>query len=385
VRRKAEALHDALEALETDHRRRQRSVVDYALQDFCSNDYLGLAHHPRLMEAATRAISRYGAGGRASHLINGHTEEHEQLEYALARLTGRERALVFSTGYMANLGVIQALSGHHAVVIQDRLNHASLIDAGRLAAPRGLSRYAHADVANAKARLEKAITQQPQASRLLVTDGVFSMDGDLAPLPELAQLAKEYEAWLVVDDAHGIGTLGQHGGGCCELFNLDSDQVPVLVGTFGKALGSFGAFVAGDSALIEWLLQTSRTYIYTTALPPHVAAATRAALELLADEPWHKEKLQTNIQYFRSRAQQLGIELLDSQSAIQPILLGSEQRTLYLSARLREHRFSVAAIRPPTVPKGTSRLRITLSSRHNPADIDALLRVLADELHRDSV
>lgn len=378
--RKPEALHDALAALEADKLRRQRLIVDGALHDFCSNDYLGFAHHPRLIEAVSRAVRQYGAGGRASHLINGHTEEHERLEQAVADFTRRERALVFSTGYMANVGVIQALSGSHAVIVQDRLNHASLIDAARLAAPRGLSRYAHADALDARARLVKAIEQQPNAARLLVSDGVFSMDGDLAPLPALAKLANEYDAWLVLDDAHGIGTIGTRGGGCCEFFDLDSTQVPVLIGTFGKALGSFGAFVAGDRILIEWLMQTTRTYIYTTALPPHVAAATRAALEILVAEPWHKEKLQANIKYFRTRARHLGLKTLDCESAIQPIILGSEQRSLDLSTLLRERGFSVAAIRPPTVPKGTSRLRITLSSRHETVVIDELLEILAEAL-----
>ena len=248
-----EALHDALAKLDSQDRRRQRTARSVGLRDFCSNDYLGLCDHPQLIEAVARAARHHGAGGRASHLVNGHTEEHEALEQELAVFTGRERALVFSTGYMANLGVVQALSGTHAIVLQDRLNHASLIDAARLAAPRGLHRYLHGDVDDARQRLAAAITKQPSASRLVVTDGVFSMDGDLAPLPELARLAKEHEAWLVVDDAHGIGTIGQHGAGCCEFFGLGSAEVPVLIGTFGKALGSFGAFVAGDAALIEWL------------------------------------------------------------------------------------------------------------------------------------
>ena len=375
-----EALHDALAKLDSQDRRRQRTARSVGLRDFCSNDYLGLCDHPQLIEAVARAARHHGAGGRASHLVNGHTEEHEALEQELAVFTGRERALVFSTGYMANLGVVQALSGTHAIVLQDRLNHASLIDAARLAAPRGLHRYLHGDVDDARQRLAAAITKQPSASRLVVTDGVFSMDGDLAPLPELARLAKEYEAWLVVDDAHGIGTIGQHGAGCCEFFGLGSAEVPVLIGTFGKALGSFGAFVAGDAALIEWLMQTARPYIYTTALPPAVAAATRASLALLRTESWRQKTLQTNIQHFRERAQQLQLPLLASHSAIQPMILGAEQRSLQVSQKLRERGFAVAAIRPPTVPQGTSRLRVTLSARHDPTEIDALLQTIADIL-----
>lgn len=375
-----EALHDALAKLDSQDRRRLRNLRSTELQDFCSNDYLGLCDHPQLIEAVTRAAQQHGAGGRASHLVNGHTEEHEALEQELASFTGRERALVFSTGYMANLAVVQALSGTSAIVLQDRLNHASLIDAARLAAPRGLHRYAHGDADDARRRLAAAVARQPAASRLLVTDGVFSMDGDLAPLPALAQLAKEYEAWLIVDDAHGIGTTGANGAGCCEFFDLSSRDVPVLIGTFGKALGSFGAFVAGDAALIEWLLQTARPYIYTTALPPAVAAATRASLQVLRREPWRQANLQTNIRHFRERAQQLGLPLLPSHSAIQPLILGAERRSLLVSQTLRARGFAVTAIRPPTVPQGTSRLRVTLSARHHLAEIDALLQAMADIL-----
>lgn len=324
------------------------------------------------------AAQRHGAGGRASHLVNGHSEEHEELERSLAALTGRDRALVFSTGYMANLAVVQALSGKSAIVLQDRLNHASLIDAARLAAPRGLYRYAHNDAADADRKLDMAIRRHPAASRLIVTDGVFSMDGDLAPLPELSRLAKDREAWLVVDDAHGIGTIGHSGGGCCDFFALDSKAVPVLIGTFGKALGSFGAFVAGDTDLIEWLMQTARPYIYTTALPPPVAAATRAALQVLQDEPWRRTRLQDNIQYFRTQAARFELPLLNSESAIQPILLGDERRSVTCRQRLLAQGFDVAAIRPPTVPKGTSRLRVTLSARHDSDDIDALLKTVSN-------
>ena len=377
-----EALSDALAELDANHRRRQRIVRQPGLQDFCSNDYLGLCDHPRLIEAVVRAAQRHGAGGRASHLINGHSEEHEQLEQDLAALTGRERALVFSTGYMANLGVVQALSGGNAIILQDRLNHASLIDAARLAAPRGLQRYAHGDVTDARRKLAKAVIRNPSASRLLVTDGVFSMDGDLAPLVQLAELAKEYEAWLVVDDAHGIGAVGAHGGGCCEFFSLTETEVPILIGTFGKALGSFGAFVAGKADLIEWLMQTARPYIYTTALPPAVAAATRASLALLKDEPWRQQRLHRNIQHFRACATRAGLPMLDSQSAIQPIVLGGEQRSVEVSQKLSACGFTVAAIRPPTVPKGTSRLRVTLSARHEVQEIDALVAAITNILGR---
>lgn len=379
----AEALRDALAALDSQGRRRQRTTWTPGLQDFCSNDYLGLCAHPRLAEAATLAVHRYGTGGRASHLINGHTEEHEALEKSLAIFTGRERALVFSTGYMANLGVIQTLGGRGATILQDRLNHASLIDAARLASPRGLQRYAHVDVDDVRRRFSSAVLRHPDAARLLVTDGVFSMDGDLAPLPELAALAKEFSAWLVVDDAHAIGTIGASGAGCCEFFSLSSADVPVLIGTFGKALGTFGAFVAGDADLIEFLLQTARTYIYTTALPPALAAATHAGILVLRDEPWRKRKLEENIRHFRQRAAEWQLPLLASASAIQPLVVGDDRRCVQIGTALRAQGFAVAAIRPPTVPPGTARLRITLSASHEPEVIDALLAATARIL-RDS-
>lgn len=339
--------------------------------NFASNDYLGLAAHPEVTAAFAAAAQRWGVGSGASHLISGHSHEHQALEEELAAFTGRPRALLFSTGYMANLGVINALAGRGDLVVQDRLNHASLLDGGFLCRAR-LERYAHADL-DALA----ALLSLPAGRRLLVTDGVFSMDGDLAPLPELAALADRHGAWLMVDDAHGFGVLGAHGGGCTAHFGLDRDQVPILVGTLGKAFGTFGAFVAGSEALIETLIQFARTYIYTTALPPAVAAATRASLRLVSAESWRREHMRNLIARFRAGVEALGIPLLPSTTPIQPVPIGDPARTLAIATRLREAGFLVGGIRPPTVPPGTARLRIALSAAHTETQIDALLSALA--------
>ncbi len=341
------------------------------LLNFCNNDYLGLRTHPSLIEAAAACMRRDGFGAGAAHLLTGHSREHHELEAELAAFTGRERALLFSSGYMANLGVISALTARHDGVLADRLNHASLLDGARLSGAR-LRRYAHLDALSARGILER----HPDTA-LIVTDGVFSMDGDIAPLRELAALARQYDAWLMVDDAHGIGVLGALGRGSLEHCALDASAVPILVGTLGKALGSFGAFVAGDATLIDTLIQRARSYVYTTALPPAIAAATRAALRLVQHEPWRRERLRSLVQRFRAGAANHGLPLMASSTPIQPLLIGESARALRLSEALEKCGFWVGAIRPPTVPRGSARLRVTLSAAHSEADVDALLQALA--------
>jgi 8-amino-7-oxononanoate synthase len=338
--------------------------------NFSSNDYLGLAAHPALAEAARKGLAEYGLGSGAAHLVTGHSRAHHAFEEELAAFTGRPRALLFSSGYMANLGVASALLKRGHKVLEDRLNHASLLDAGLLSGAR-FARYAHGDVADLKTHLNET------ASRTLVmTDAVFSMDGDIAPLPELAQATEAAGAFLMVDDAHGFGVLGKHGRGSLEHHGLGLAEVPVLMGTLGKACGSFGAFVAGSEALIETLIQSARTYIYTTATPPALAEAGRAALTLLQTEGWRRDELQARIARFRRGAAERGLALMESHTAIQPLLVGESAAALALSATLKEQGILAAAIRPPTVPAGTARLRITLTASHTDAQVDRLLDAL---------
>jgi 8-amino-7-oxononanoate synthase len=377
VRCTPEARSAALRSIDERQLRRRRSPAEDGRVNFCSNDYLGLARDPGVAAAMAEAAQRYGAGAGASHLVSGHGAEHEALERELAEFTGRARALVFSTGYMANLGVLGALAGRDDLLLGDELNHASLIDAARLVRSTHLQRYAHGDAEAARATLAAHDAQDTQhAGAFLITDGVFSMDGDLAPLPALAQAAQAHGAWLVVDDAHGIGVVGATGGGCCEHFGLDARDVPVLIGTFGKALGTFGAFVAGDDDVIELLLQRARTYIYTTALPPPVAAATRRALRIVREEPWRREILQARIAQFREGAAKRGLAVTPSTTPIQPLILGSPAAALEASSRLAAAGHRVTAIRPPTVPEGTARLRITLSAAHTAQQVESLLAAL---------
>ena len=351
-----------------------RVVVDgRELFNFCSNDYLGLASHPTVIAAFQQAAARYGVGSGSSHLVCGHSAEHHALEEELAIFTGRERALLFSTGYAANTGIVQALVGRGDAVFEDRLNHASLIDGG-LASGARFQRYRHNDVAHLKEQLENSSA----AKKLIVTDGVFSMDGDVAPLAELAALAQQYDAWLMVDDAHGFGVMGAQGGGVAEHFGLGVQRLPVLMGTLGKGAGSFGAFVAGDNDLIEYLINTARPYIYTTALPPAVAAASRASLVLIRAGQGLRESLRERITQFRNGASILGLDLMPSDTPIQPILLGSNERALAWSAALERQGCLVSAIRPPTVPVGQARLRVTLTAAHQVEDVDHLLQALAD-------
>ncbi|OQX33343.1 MAG: 8-amino-7-oxononanoate synthase [Oceanospirillales bacterium LUC14_002_19_P2] len=344
---------------------------------FCSNDYLGLANHPDVIGAFKKATDIYGVGGGASHLIVGHSRAHHQLEEELAEFTGRSRVLLFSTGYMANLGVISALLGSSDAIFQDRLNHASLLDAGRLSGAR-FQRYLHADCENLEQRLMRSTAHR----KLVVTDGVFSMDGDTAPLRELSKLARSYDAWLMVDDAHGFGCLGTEGRGCADYFDLSQDDLPVLMGTLGKAFGTAGAFVAGSDALIETLVQFARTYIYTTAMPPAIAEATRVSLNIVRKESWRREHLATLIQRFRAGCETLGIPLMPSSTPIQPIDVGSADRALDMSRALADNGILVTAIRPPTVPQGSARLRVTFSAAHTLEQVDRLLTTLEEVVRK---
>jgi len=371
-----------LTRLQDEHLYRRRRILDgpqgvhlhvdgRERLSFCSNDYLGLANHRDVVKAMQAGAEHWGVGSSASHLVNGHSAAHHALEEELAAFTNRPRALLFSTGYMANLGVIAALCGRGDYVFEDRLNHASLLDGGLLSQAR-LQRYAHGDAQ----ALDAKLAQRDNGEKLVVTDGVFSMDGDMAPLPELAASANQHAAWLMVDDAHGFGVLGNNGGGTTEHFGLGMAEVPILIGTLGKAFGTFGAFVAGSEELIEFLIQKARPYIYTTALPPAVAEATRASLKLLQTEGWRREKLHSLIQRFRSGAAELGLTLMDSPTPIQPLLIGDNDKALAMSQALWKQGIMISAIRPPTVPEGSARLRITFSATHREVDVDQLLTVL---------
>lgn len=353
---------------------REIDVDGRRVLQFCSNDYLGLANHPAVIDAMQQAAGRMGVGAGASHLVCGHSELHHRLEERLAEVTGRDRALLFSTGYMANLGTISALLGKGDHILEDRVNHASLLDAGLLSGAR-FQRFQHNNLEDLDRRLGKL---PESGQRLVVVDAVYSMDGDQAPLAELAALSARHQAWLMADDAHGFGVLGERGGGSAQETGLDQQQLPVLMGTLGKAIGSFGAFVAGSETLIESLIQFARPYIYTTAMPPAVAAATLAALGLLETEAWRRQHLNALISRFRAGAQALNLPLMASTTAIQPLLVGDEAQALAISAALEERGVLISAIRPPTVPQGTSRLRITLSAAHRDADVDALLAVLSE-------
>jgi len=339
---------------------------------FCSNDYLGLANHPEVIAAWRAGAERWGVGGGSSHLVIGHSRPHHELEEALAEFTGRPRALLFSSGYMANLGAVTALVGQGDTVLEDRLNHASLLDAGRLSGAR-FNRYRHNDASSLERRLQTA-----RGNTLVVTDGVFSMDGDLADLPTLCASAKAKGAWVMVDDAHGFGPLGATGGGIVEHFGLGQDDVQVLVGTLGKAFGTGGAFIAGSEDLIESLIQFARPYIYTTSQPPALACATLASLQVLRREHWRREHLARLIARFRQGARDIGLTLMDSSTPIQPILIGDSARALHLSSLLKDRGLLVSAIRPPTVPAGTARLRVTLSAAHSAAQLELLLQALAE-------
>lgn len=345
--------------------------------NFCSNDYLGLANHPLVVEAFITGVRRYGVGAGASHLISGHRTAHHLLEEELAAFLGRPRALLFSSGYLANLGVITALFGRHDYIYADRLNHASLIDAARYSGARCV-RYPHNNINFLNEALSRSSSISGQ--KLIVTDGVFSMDGDLAQLPELTALTHQHAAWLMVDDAHGIGVIG-NGRGTLSHYGLKNQDIPILIGTLGKAFGTAGAFVAGSAELIETLIQEARTYIYTTATPPAVAEATRAALRIIDQESWRRDQLSQLIKQLRTGLADLPVTLMPSITPIQPLILGTAQRALTISTALLARGFLVSAIRPPTVPEGTARLRITLTSTHNTEHVNKLIDALADCLN----
>ncbi|MDJ0833224.1 MAG: 8-amino-7-oxononanoate synthase [Gammaproteobacteria bacterium] len=390
-------MHDDLKA-ELEQRRqqglyRQRLITQSAqgvhpringreVLSFCSNDYLGLANHPALKQAMIDAIQTYGVGSGSAHLVNGHSQLHHDCEQRLAEFTGRDRALLFSTGYMANLAITSALVGRNDFILQDKLNHASLIDAARVVDAKFL-RFRHLDLDQLQQQLAASNEQKPAARRLVMTDAVFSMDGDKADIQGLAQLCREYGGWLMIDDAHGFGVLGEHGAGLCEEQGLDQQQVPILMATLGKAVGVSGAFVAGSEELIETLVQQARSYIYTTASPPSLAAAVLRSIEIIEDEAWRREKLQQLIAYFRQQMLALECQLLPSDTAIQPIVIGDNQQTLDISRQLLEQGIHVTAIRPPTVAPGSARLRITLSAAHETTDIDRLVKALAGLFRQD--
>jgi 8-amino-7-oxononanoate synthase len=353
--------------------------------NFCSNDYLGLAADPRVAAAAKRALDAGGTGSGASALISGYNAEHARLEEELAAFVRRPRALLFSTGWAANLGVLRALLGRDDRLVADELNHASLIDGGRLSGAHYV-RVGHRDASG----FERAVTEGQAAAAtaqvergtrtIVVTDSVFSMDGDIADLPALAAVCERHDATLMVDDAHGLGVRGPDGRGVVVEAGLGVDAVPIYVATLGKSLGAAGAFVAGSEALIEYLIQRARSWVFSTAPPPAIAVAAREALRIVQAEPERRARLDANVARFRSGAAQLGLPLTDSQTPIQPLILGDEARALALSRALFERGYWVAAIRPPTVPRGTSRLRLTLSAAHTDEQIDGLLGALAEGL-----
>jgi 8-amino-7-oxononanoate synthase len=352
---------------------REIVVGGRTLLNFCSNDYLGLAADPRVSAAFTAGVDRWGAGAGASHLVSGHTTAHEELEGALADFTGRSRALLFGSGYAANLGTIKALLGPGDHVFEDRLNHASLLDGGWLSRAH-FTWFGHADPADLEVQL--AGCGDSPRRKLIVSDGTFSMDGDVCPLPELVAAAQRHDAWLMIDDAHGCGVHGRGGCGVVDPAVHGIGDVPVLVGTLGKAFGTAGAFVAGSEALVETLIQRARNYIYTTALPSAVAVATLESLRIARAEEWRRDRLRELIARFRAGAAQLGLRLLPSATPIQPVIVGESGAALALSAALESRGVLVPAIRPPTVPAGTARLRVTFSAVHELADVDRLLGAL---------
>ncbi len=334
---------------------------------FCSNDYLGLASDPRLIAAAQRGAARYGVGAGASHLILGHSDVHAALEAALARFVGLPRALLFSTGYMANVGIVTALAGRGDIVYADKLNHASLNDAALLSRAE-LKRYPHGDMG----ALDKLLASTRARRKLVVTDTVFSMDGDLAPVCALLRLCEEHDAWLVLDDAHGFGVLGDAGRGALAHFDVASPRI-VYMATLGKAAGVYGAFVAGAAELIETLMQRARTYIYTTAAPPLLAQTLLVSLDIVAAEDWRRRRLAELIAQLRAGLAGLRWRMMPSQTPIQPLLVGANDAALRLSSALLEHGVLVPAIRPPTVPRGTARLRISLTAAHDAQHVAQLI------------
>ena len=380
------ALDKKLKARKEDNLFRKRQTIDFrqgmaikingrCLINFCSNDYLGLSNHPEIVSAFKAGADKFGISSSASSMVSGRYNLHQRLEEKVAEKTGREAALIFSSGYMANLAVATSFAGRSDAVFLDRLAHASLVDAARLSAAKR-HRYKHVDFA----ALSLALRKSTAKTKLVLTDAVFSMDGDIAPVRRIAEACKQNHAVLVVDDAHGFGVLGQTGGGLLEEKNIRPDQAPVLVATFGKALGTAGAFVAADKLMIETLVQFGRSHIYTTAQPPALTSATLAALEVLEKEPWRRQELHGLVNRFKLGAKALGLNLLPSDTAIQPLVIGSSENALCISENLLEAGFLISAIRPPTVPAGTARLRITVTAAHTEDQIDRLLESLGRAL-----
>ena len=380
-------IHQALEQRNEQHLLRRRVSLDSPQQaeveidgqrliNFCSNDYLGLACEGG--DALAKAASKWNLGSGASHLVCGHSSAHHELEQALADYTGYPRALLFSSGFMANVGTISALAQRGDLIFQDKLNHASLLDGAQLSRAK-LLRYRHCDYAQLDDMLTNA--SEDSGEKLIVSDSIFSMDGDLADVAQLANIAEKHQSLLMIDDAHGLGILGSkennQGNGVRDHFGLSDQQLPVYVGTLGKALGGYGAFVAGSEELIDYLVQFARPYIYTTALPPALAEAMLFNLELMK-QPGRRNTLNQHIEYFRQQAEKLALPLMPSESAIQPLLIGDADKAMTISEQLKQRGLWVSAIRPPTVPAGSARLRITLTAGHSREQIDLLLKALAE-------
>ncbi len=369
------ALRQELDILEADGLRRSLRPLASAqgrqimldgreVLNFCSNDYLGLAADPRLAAAAQKAMARYGFGSGASRLVCGDMDEHEALEEEIALFKGTAAALLFSSGYMANTGIVPSLVGREDAVFSDRLNHASIVD-GIVLSRAHLYRYPHVDMNALDEMLAKATARR----KLIVTDTVFSMDGDIAPLKEIVALAKKHQAWLMVDEAHAFGLLGPTGAGCAEALGLEAD-IDVQMGTLSKATGSYGAYAAGSVELRNFLINTARSFIFTTALPPAVAAASRAALVIMREEPWRRAKVMDNARLMREGLQKAGFDTLKSATPIIPVMVGAAADASAISRKLLSAGIFVAAIRPPTVPKGAARLRVTVTAAHTEDDIN---------------
>jgi len=342
----------------------------------CSNNYLGLANHPKVKDAAIKAIEKYGFGSGASRLVSGNMELHEELEQRIARFKDTEAALVFNSGYHANIGIIPALVGRGDVIFSDKLNHASIVDACILSRAH-LIRYPHKDINLLEALLKKHETRNSHHATLIITDGIFSMDGDISPLKELSELADKYNCMLMVDDAHATGVLGSKGKGTSEHFGIDNPN-RIQMGTLGKALGCFGAYIAGSRKLIDYLINKARSFIYTTSLPPSVCAASIAAIDIIEDEPQLRQNLWDRIKFFRKGLKEAGLNTMQSETQIIPILIGEADVAVRISKDLMDKGVFVQAIRPPTVPEGTSRLRITLMATHSWDDLKYALETIEE-------
>ncbi len=365
--RKSQGLYRSRKILNSPQGR-EIILNDKRVLNFCSNDYLGLANHPQVVQSFIKATQQYGVGSGAAHLVNGHTKAHHALEEELADFCGYPRALLFSTGYMANLGVAQSLCTKKDSIIEDKLNHASLLDAASISNAR-LLRYLHKDYQS----LANKLARCDDGEKLVTSDSVFSMDGDEADIAAMVAQCKKYDATLMLDDAHGFGVLGHQGRGSLWHQQVKTDDVPVYMATLGKAMGAAGAFVAGSEDLIETLIQTARCYVYTTAMPAAIAEAARISLQLLQQEDWRQQALIGNIALFKNLAKDAGLNVLESNTAIQPVMIGGSKRALEVSDGLLSKGLHVAAIRPPTVAENTARLRVTLRADHTPEDIAQLV------------